>query len=163
MHIRDATHMNPKSVQNIKTQSKPRRVTQQNPVDTYWVWKPHTIMRRVNRNTLLQLCLINKVINHRKERKTRVWLGSKHLQESAVACGRWEPKTGTRSCLKFFLCVCVSVAETFTWSSGSTSAPFFNHETCGLGSPHTVHVKLRVYRRNKYHLLLNKHSHMYSY
>lgn len=41
------------------------------------------------------------------------------------------------------------VTDVFTWSSGSTSAPFFNHETWGLGSPRTVHVKLRVYRRHR--------------
>lgn len=54
-----------------------------------------------------------------------------------------------------------SVTDTFTWSSSSTSAPFFNHETWGLGSPHTVHVKLRVCRNKNE--LLETHAHIYRY
>lgn len=45
-----------------------------------------------------------------------------------------------------FICEC---SWSFTWSSGSTSLTPLSQDTWGLGSPHTVHVKLRVCGRNK--------------
>lgn len=119
-----------------------------------------------NRNILMRLCLINKAINH--EKRSRGWIPGevKQLQESAAAwqVGTKEKNEARVKCWQYFhfplpvMCMlqwlvlspsCNTVTDLFTWSSGSTSAPFFSHDTWGLGSPHTVHVKLRVWSSKK--------------